>query len=703
MSFSYQDIIKLLVSYPGNMTYHLVLTFSLAGVLQASLISWRHAAKTRIKRILLGSALLLISRIDLFLIAAATLQDVHNTTSIIPVVDRFVTAISAIVIVWLWLFPFPSKFGDTGAIVLSVFTVTLFVLSTIWWHAQPEQTYFNATWMSKGWDGFSALVLGTGLILLFIRQPEGWSTASGMISLLLIGHILQFIFPYPADKNFPGILRLTELAAYPLMLALPSNSAGENRRELDFLTSVSSRVPEQIRQWISPEFLKDIYRLPSIEEKELPRSLAKIIAQMMLADYTLISRVGNDENVIDIPCAYDIIREKFLEPEAIAHDQAPELYQAIQEGRSLRLNADDYHPDLKALCNVLHLPGNANLLSVPLRSSQNEILFNVLLLSPFSSHRWDDTDQSFLESTGKILVKFIESKRDYPSSNDTLAEEKYRLMENRLDAAMEKNKSLQTRLQGLVRILQHRREKEQPTTEVSVSVPAMQKTINHLTQQNLSLSHQVRELKTRNGKQTAQSTQPQENKPQRTEKKASIESVPTTIKKQPMSVSASASARNPITSTGNLIRSLQKTTRLISQSALFLLDSSANSLSLTTFQRQALDQIQTLSLHMQNTLHKLSANEKETRQFASIPHKMLPVRRLLRDAVLPLQNKLTQKKIRLITDIPANLAPIVGDTDAITRVSPNSHNGCRNGNSAGVYTVCFHAETPGRYRHRRPG
>jgi hypothetical protein len=61
-------------------------------------------------------------------------------------------------------------------------------------------------------------------MLLLIRQPEGFGNGLGMVILLFLGHLAHLVTPLP-QGDFPGAVRLAQLAAFPLLLTLPQRFA----------------------------------------------------------------------------------------------------------------------------------------------------------------------------------------------------------------------------------------------------------------------------------------------------------------------------------------------------------------------------------------------------------------------------------------------------------------------------------------------
>ena len=452
MNPSYRDIFNLLVTYPGNLTYHLVLTFAVAGALQASLGFRQKPSSVLSKRMTLGLLILLISRILLFLAAAFTIQNTQSAANIIPVLDRFVTAVSVLIIVWLWIFPTTSKLGDTGVIIASLITVILFILSVIWWKGQTGDTFFNTTWMSKSWNALSIILLGFGLVMLIIRKPENWGSGFGIIAILLIGHSLQLIFSIPTNNHFPGILRLTEIAVYPLLLTLPNRLLKTAHHNL-LGQQTKPVAKEQIELDTAPTLLTQIANLINAEEPEIPKIVARVIGDIFLADYTLIATKALENEKVDIICAYDLIREEILNPFVLEGDKAPKILTAIRNKSTLILKAKNFEKDTKSLRNALGISKNGNLLSAPLFDTNENLIFSVILFSPFSDNPWDENTKNALINillSISIIIGYNQTNKKLNTSYTQL-QQNYKVLEEKWEKSEETKKEIEAKLKELAK------------------------------------------------------------------------------------------------------------------------------------------------------------------------------------------------------------------------------------------------------------
>jgi hypothetical protein len=221
----YQQVITILTIPPGNLVYHLVLAFSIAGTLPGALNLWQRGGLEAGKRMVIGLSLLLLGQFILVLDAGLA-QFFPFFEDWLPVLDRAVIAFSLVILIWLWIFPVPLRSADFATLLLSLLILLILILTGLWWLNQTSATSFNSSPPDMLWAGLSLLLAFVGGLLSIIRRPLGYGIGLSMFALLFLGQLVYFINPLPPG-NFPGIVRLTQIAAYPLLLTLPSRFSME--------------------------------------------------------------------------------------------------------------------------------------------------------------------------------------------------------------------------------------------------------------------------------------------------------------------------------------------------------------------------------------------------------------------------------------------------------------------------------------------
>jgi len=401
------QILTLLTTSPGNLVYHIVLVFSIAGALQGAIHLLRSSEFPQAKRTVWGLCILLGLQLVLFFASGLVWQGSVNSQTILPPLDRLVTLLSLIWIVWLWAFPEPLRLADAATLLLNLLGITAFVLTLTFWAQNPANT-FNSTGLETAWQAFSLAVILLGILWLILRKPNGWGNGLAMLILGLIGHLLSLL--YPVEGNFPGFVRLMQMAMFPILLTLsqrfptpmPVRATKAKPRQPD------EPIQERRRYSTDPKTFHALMSLAAENDLEkIGLDLTRGIAQAMLADLCFLITLGNDKSLV-IACGYDLIREENLGGTSVDRDSIPLLANAIQRGRPLRLPASSTSSDLKGLGQILSLTNPGHLLSVPIISRERGPLGGILILSPYSNRLWSAEDQAYLSNVSTLFLPILE-------------------------------------------------------------------------------------------------------------------------------------------------------------------------------------------------------------------------------------------------------------------------------------------------------
>ena len=170
------------------------------------------------------------------------------------------------------------------------------------------------------------------------------------------------------NGDLPGIVRLTQLAMFPILLSLSYRFPFKTQDEPSAAKTRKSTEPllERRRYSTDPKTFHAMMSLAAeTDSSKIGQALARGIAQAMLADLCFLITLGEDKSLA-ITCGYDLIREENLGGTTINRENIPLLSNAIQRGRPLRLPASSTSSDLKGLGQILSLSNPGNLLSVPI-------------------------------------------------------------------------------------------------------------------------------------------------------------------------------------------------------------------------------------------------------------------------------------------------------------------------------------------------
>jgi len=455
MSF-FDQIQSILVTSPGNLIYHLVLVFSAAVALSAAFSQWRSTEFPQARRMVTGLALLLAAQMAQFVVSALVWQGLADPAVILPPLDRAVVLFSIIAAAWLWAFPEPVRSADMGAIILSVADGIALVLAILTRSQQVIPPPYNETLAATVWTIASIVLAVLGVLILFRRRANGWQNGVAFLSLVLAGQVVALFFT-AAGNSYSGAVRLTIMAAYPLLMTLPNRFPTPGTiaaRPISIRPAAGplpategeageETLPERRRYSTDAKTLHALLDLASeVDGDKINRDIARAIAQSMLADLCFIIYLADDKKTMAMATGYDLIREEHLDGVALNKDAIPLLANAVQRGRPLRLPASSTSSDLKGLGDLLGLSSPGHLLNVPITSEKRGPLGSILMLSPYSNRLWNADDQTFLSHIAASFVPIvergqrvteIESARDQAESELTELRAHQQELSNQLD------------------------------------------------------------------------------------------------------------------------------------------------------------------------------------------------------------------------------------------------------------------------------
>lgn len=395
------QVLSILTTSPGNLAYHLVLAFTIAAAFQISLPLIKRENFPEGRRLLAGLALLLFVRLLLFLTSTLAWQSVTPLPEIpLAILDRTVTAFSLLIIIWLWAFPQPNRQADRAFTFLGLFSVLFFILSLVWWSNDGQLSPFNSSLADVLWQTFTIFLIFLGGILLIVRLPEGWGIGLVFLIIMFFGHLVHLVSPVP-DSDYPGIVRLAQMAAYPLLFFLPQ------RFSLIFSNQPQPRLPDEngeITLLLNQDIINSIrdVAIQNDPTKVYP-ALTLTIAHTMAADACLFVSSNPADNRIIVRYGYDLIREETVGETSINDSHAPLLANSVNEERTLIIPAGTASIDQVSLGNALNLSTSGPILAAPLLDTGGASHLCLILLSPYSHREWDQADQDTLT---KLIASF---------------------------------------------------------------------------------------------------------------------------------------------------------------------------------------------------------------------------------------------------------------------------------------------------------
>jgi signal transduction histidine kinase len=395
METTLAQLAALLTAPPGNLAYHLVLAFSIAGALSASLFQAPVTASRPAQRLHLGLALLLAIQVLLFFANSLAWQRTPFAQMLLPAADRAFTLVNLLTIAWLWIFPFHLPHEKRWA-ALAVLAAALLCWSTVALNPGLRQTSFNQSWPDVFWQAGLLLVCLAVVWRAARRRPPAWGLAVILFAIAGLGHLAQIVFPLP-QGDLPGLSRLAELAAFPFLFALPGRPLFTSHSE----TRPNPYSQERRRHSTDPGTLKAFLDLsvaayPSPE----PVAIARAVSHALIADCCYLVAPYDPKGQITFLEGYDLIQDLTLPGLTIDATRIPTLAAALRQGQPLLENdrLEEEKPG-QGIVTAAQLTYSGNLYYQPFYPKPGDPpggQGGIVLLSPYSNREWTAEDQSYL-------------------------------------------------------------------------------------------------------------------------------------------------------------------------------------------------------------------------------------------------------------------------------------------------------------------
>jgi len=361
------------------------------------------------RRMVIGLSLLLLTQFIL-IIDAGLAQFFPVFEAWLPVLDRAAYAFSLIILIWLWVYPHGSTRVNSATMILSLITLLLTVLTGLWWLNQTGNSPFNGSTADLLWTGYSLVLTFGGGLLLILKRPDGYGFGLGMFILLFLGLVVYLLDPQP-EGNFPGIIRLTQIAAFPLLLTLPTRFSWGSDQDQQTIPGLEPATYENIKTIATKS-----------DPLEVCQAVTAIVSRALHAEWCLLISPPNDNKHISLFCGYDLDQAATIGAATFDSQLVPVLSEALRQGRPLHLPAEGNIPDLDGFGKILNISLSGSLLSAPILTRNGEIDKALVLLSADSEHSWSATDQNYLADIAASLTEIFEYKNEYLTQSEKLTQ-----------------------------------------------------------------------------------------------------------------------------------------------------------------------------------------------------------------------------------------------------------------------------------------
>ena len=405
-----QQVFSILVESPGNLVYSLVMVLSVMIALQTALLQSSERQKTSRRNLITGLFTIFTGQIIIFITSALGWQHILDPQWVLPVVDRAVNALSLVIIFWLWAFPLPSKTTNRFFLGLALLPIIYLVAGLWYWQNFAGILHFDRSPLDMLWAVFCLIISLAAIISLAVNKARHWNIGFGFFTLIAAG-TAGYIGLASAGQDLPAIFRLAQICVYPLLPVLASFTAPQPVITKRPAGQEPISTPARKFYIANPTLVATWLRILKIQDpQKYGPAIMEGIGRSMIADMTFLVTGSDPRSPMVISSGFDLIREEPIAGALIEHNQAPQLSSALQRKKPLQLvnDGDDTPPDMNALARILGLKDCGPLMFVPLAIS-TFAFSGILVISPYSKHRWNEDDQAFLQSIGPSIGELLSS------------------------------------------------------------------------------------------------------------------------------------------------------------------------------------------------------------------------------------------------------------------------------------------------------
>lgn len=404
-----EQILSILTSPPGNLVYFLVVAFTITAAFQLSINQWRRSGFPQGQRMVIGLGILLLVQIIQFTLAILVWQNLVPLSSVLPPLERAIGLLILVVAAWLWLFPEPDLIADVATLFISLLVLVFFFITLAWWGNQPPELTYNGSWADFASVIFGLVLLGLGSLLMLIRRPNGWGFGLAMNIILMGGYLAWFWFPQ-SGSNYVGVIRLSQMMAFPLLLYLPQRFTVP--AEI-VQTTVPSTTKEVRRYRVDPALVNDFLSLAAnASPEQAGQTITRLVSELMVSDICLLTAPPDASGELVISCGYDLIKQVPIEGFNLDSHTTPILSSAMRRGRHVRLPSSSTSQDLASLAQALKLGRSGHLLAAPVVTQGLQPLMGIILLLPYSNRGWTIEDQAHLIRLSESLAEILSQKEE---------------------------------------------------------------------------------------------------------------------------------------------------------------------------------------------------------------------------------------------------------------------------------------------------
>jgi len=444
-----EQLTGILTTTPGNLIFHLVVTFSIAITIQVVLIANNSDQFPQFRRLIFGLSVLLVGQIVLFLSSGLAWQGIVTSDLFLPPLDRAISVISLTWIIWLWGTDQKNKTIDIFAGLASLIILVCFIGTLVFWSYQPAEVMFNGLWIDSAWQCLFLIIILIGLDLLVSRRYAGWAACLSILIILGVGSLIQLFWP-DTHENLPAYIRLAQLCSYPLL----ANVVQKITIAKPVQTVPDVQQIDQGEKIADAAIIYDWLKVAQQRENEkIIATTTKAIAHTLNADLCFLVSFSIKENQIEIQEGYNPARKEYLKGVRLSPDLIPNLSNAIREAKPFYGQVGDQAMnELETLKQALNLEQIGFMLFAPITTS-HEIWGGVLLFFMEADPQKTETIVQYIASLSSALALLLQKPEAQPvTEEETDNEESLKTLTEQLTRMIQENQSLREQMDRMQQV-----------------------------------------------------------------------------------------------------------------------------------------------------------------------------------------------------------------------------------------------------------
>jgi signal transduction histidine kinase len=181
------------------------------------------------------------------------------------------------------------------------------------------------------------------------------------------------------------------------------------------------------------------------------QAITRVASREMGADICLLMTSPDEQGNVIIECGFDSIRKEDIPVTILPASDLQGITAALEQNHPLRLLAKSKDSESKKLKTILNIEQFGPTMTVPIESPDTGLRAGIVLLSPYSNHRWNSDEEKFLVELTNSLDKILKTKVQIRQSNKVISKLQSELtaVQDETNQVIEENKSLMIKMSEL--------------------------------------------------------------------------------------------------------------------------------------------------------------------------------------------------------------------------------------------------------------